>query len=98
MPCLIRRAALLGDDPTSYGVPNLRAGTLDTTQAEGQQVRSFQVAINRVAKRSNLAKILIHKPGSLADFSNRWDAYADVYKRGLEEVGKLLVGVKTTPL
>ncbi|UKV13228.1 hypothetical protein L6172_14350 [Thalassospiraceae bacterium SW-3-3] len=98
LPCLIRRAALLGDDPTSYGVPNLRAGTLDTTQAEGQQVRSFQVAINRVAKRSNLAKILIHKPGSLADFSNRWDAYADVYKRGLEEVGKLLVGVKTTPL
>lgn len=98
LPCLIRRASLLGDDPTSYDVADLTAGILNTKKAEGQQVRSFQVAINRIVKRPALAKILIHKPGPLIEFPDRWNAYAGVYKRGLEEVGRLLKGVKTTPL
>lgn len=98
LPCLIRRASLLGDDPTEYGLADLTARTLDTRQAEGQQVRSFQLAIRRLSKRPGLAKILIHKPGPLSDYTDRWDAYADVYRRGLEEVGTLLAGARTTPL
>jgi len=97
LPCLIRRASLLGDDPTEYGLADLTARALDTRQAEGQQVRSFQLAIRRLAERPGLAKILIHKPGPLSDYPDRLDAYADVYRRGLEEVGTMLAGVRTAP-
>lgn len=98
LPCLIRRASLRGDDETVYGVPDLKALTLDTKQAEGQQIRSFQIAIARLSKRPELAKILIHKPGPLYDVSSRHDGLADVYRRGLEEVGRLLTGVHAAPL
>lgn len=98
LPCLIRRASLAGNDPTDYGVPDLTAYTLDTRQAEGQQVRSFQLAIRRLAKRPELAKVLIHKPGPLSDHPDRIEAYAEVYRRGLEEVGAILTDVRTAPL
>lgn len=97
LPCLIRRASLLGKDSTVYGVPDLNAATLDTRQAEGQQVRSFQIAIARLSKRPELAKALIHKPGPLYDDPSRHDDLADVYRRGLEEVGRLLTGVRAAP-
>ena len=97
LPCLIRRASLAGNDPTEYGVPDLAAHTLDTRQAEGQQVRSFQLALRRLARRPGLARMLIHKPGPLSDHPDRIDAFADVYRRGLEEVGEILDGVKTAP-
>jgi hypothetical protein len=98
LPCLIRRASLRGKDSTVYGVPDLKAATLDTKQAEGQQVRSFQIAIARLSERPELAKVLIHKPGPLYDDPSRHDALAEVYRRGLEEVGRLLKGVRTAPL
>ena len=97
LPCLIRRASLLSDDPTSYGLDDLRKRALDTMHAEGQQVRSFQLAARRVVKRPELARILIHKPGPLTDYPDRLDAYADVYRRGLAEVDRLLTGVTTAP-
>lgn len=97
LPCLIRRASLLGSDSTAYGVPDLTAVTLDTKHAEGQQIRSFQIAISRLAARPELAGALIHKPGPLYDVSSDHDALADVYRRGLEEVGRLLVGVRAAP-
>ena len=83
------------NDPTAYTLANLRAGPLDTKQAAGQQVRSFQIAIARLAARPDLAKMLIHKPGPLYDDPARHDALAGVYGRGLEEVGRLLTGVQT---
>lgn len=103
LPCLIRRAALLKGlrpdiDPTVYTVPDLTAHALDTRQSEGVQVRSFQLAIDRLRARPALAPILIHKPGPLFDESpQRQAALADVYRRGLEEVGALLTGVRTRP-
>ena len=97
LPCLIRRASLLPNDPTAYTLANLSAGPLDTKQAAGQQIRSFQMAIARLAARPGLAKVLIHKPGPLYDDEARHDALADVYRRGLEEVGRLLTGVQTAP-
>lgn len=102
LPCLIRRAAVdaawgSGNDPTEYTVANLQAQPLDTNDATGQQVRSFQYAIERLRARPDIAKLLIHKPGLLADDRSRLDALADVYRRGLAEVAQLIDGVATEP-
>lgn len=103
LPCLIRRAALLkglgpGADSTVYTIDDLTARALDTCRAEGVQVRSFQLAIERIRTRPELASILIHKPGPLFDESStRQASLAGVYRRGLEEVGALLTGVRTQP-
>jgi hypothetical protein len=102
LPCLIRRAALKkgmrGTDPTTYTVRDLAAGVLDSRRAEGQQVRSFQVAIQRLRNRPELAKLLIHKPGPLSDESAaNQAALAEVYRRGMDEVGTLLANVQTRP-
>lgn len=98
LPCLIRRASLRGTDETHYTLANLSAGELDTGKAEGQQIRSFQFAINRVRENPSLANLLIHKPGPLSEESTaRQDALADVYLRGLAELDALLAGVITAP-
>jgi hypothetical protein len=102
LPCLIRRAAIekslgRGADPTTYTLSNLVARTLDTRQAEGQHVRSFQFAIDRLRSRPDLAKLLIHKPGPLSDEPERLDDLASVYRRGMDEVAALLVSVQTQP-
>ncbi|WP_087139001.1 Qat anti-phage system QueC-like protein QatC [Brevundimonas diminuta] len=97
LPCLIRRASLPKTDTTTYGVPDLKAKPLNTKTAEGVQVRSFQLAIERLEARPDLAKLLIHKPGPLTDDPSRLDGHAGVYRRGLAEVGELLRGVKTVP-
>lgn len=102
LPCLIRRAALnaawgSGKDPTIYSVPDLRAHVLDTRQSIGQQVRSFQFAIERLREHPGLEKLLIHKQGSLMDEVGRLDQLTNVYRRGLHEVAQLLNGVETRP-
>jgi hypothetical protein len=98
LPCLIRRAALRGSDRTTYSLPDLTAHTLDTRDAEGQQVRSFQFAIERIARKPEIAALLIHKPGPLSDESPaRREALADVYRRGLAELAELLTNVSTAP-
>lgn len=102
LPCLIRRAALnaawgAGNHGTTYTVDDLHAQTLDTRESVGVQVRSFQYAIERLRVNPGLAKLLIHKPGSLADEVAQLDELAGVYARGLQEVGELIDGVTTTP-
>jgi hypothetical protein len=102
LPCLIRRAALdaawgAGDDPTKYTVPDLGARALNTRQAEGRQIRSFQFAISRLRARPGLEKFLIHKPGPLWDESAHLDDLAGVYRRGMDEVGALLAGARAEP-
>ena len=98
LPCLIRRASMPVDDPTDYFVPDLKQRPLNSAEAEGVQVRSFQVAIARLRERPDLAKLLIHKPGPLYDHDLvDQAAMAGVYARGLEEVGRLLDGVQTRP-
>ncbi|CAE6857981.1 MULTISPECIES: Qat anti-phage system QueC-like protein QatC [Paraburkholderia] len=102
LPCLIRRAALdrawgAGEDKTIYTVPDLRAKALNTRESTGKQVRSFQYAIERLRGRPQLANLLIHKPGSLADEAAHLDQLADVYRRGLAEVARLIDGVETRP-
>jgi hypothetical protein len=102
LPCLIRRAALdaawgAGQDETTYTVSDLQAQVLNTRASIGKQVRSFQFAIERLRGRPGLARLLIHKPGSLADEAGRLDQLADVYQRGLNEVARLIDGVETRP-
>ena len=102
LPCLIRRAALEsawgpGVDQTTYTVSDLHAKALDTRESTGKQVRSFQYAIERLRGRPQLANLLIHKPGSLADEAAHLDQLADVYRRGLDEVARLIDGVETRP-
>lgn len=102
LPCLIRRAALMAawgtrNDPTTYTVPDLYAQALDTRQATGVQIRSFQYAIERLKKNPQLANLLIHKPGSLADEAAHLNELADVYRRGLGEVERLIEGVEARP-
>ncbi len=102
LPCLIRRAALnhawgKGVDQTSYTQADLHAHVLDTAQATGQQVRSFQYAIARLESHPEIASILVHKPGSLADVAGEVEPWTGVYRRGLDEVGALIDGVRTGP-
>jgi len=102
LPCLIRRAALTavwgtGHDPTKYTVPDLHTKPLDTRQAIGVQIRSLQYAIERLNGKPQLADLLIHKPGSLADETTHLDELADVYRRGLDEVAQFIDGVVTRP-
>jgi len=102
VPCLIRRAAIeaawgKNNDPTQYLIADLRAQPLDTLQAEGQQIRAFQLAIQRLEEKPQLASLLVHKPGPLGTDSARVAALAAVYQRGMAEVGQLLTGVRATP-
>lgn len=102
LPCLIRRAALdsawgAGNDGTTYTVSDLHAQPLDTREAMGKQVRSFQYAIERLKNKPQLASLLIHKPGPLDDESGHLEEWANVYLRGLTEVASLINGVKTRP-
>ncbi len=99
LPCLIRRAALLSTgDSTKYALSDLTAHELNTREAQGQQVRSFQYAIEKIRERPKLAALYIHKPGPLSDEPPaRQAALAGVYKRGLAELAKLFAGVRATP-
>jgi 7-cyano-7-deazaguanine synthase in queuosine biosynthesis len=101
VPCLIRRAAILegwGPDDTPYQIPDLQARVLDTNRAEGEHIRSFQLALSRLAKKPGRAKFDIHRPGPLSDFPGDFGAYETVYAEGLREVGRLIVGVRVEPL
>lgn len=101
VPCLIRRAALvagLGTDNTTYTLQDLRAAPLDAAKAEGEHVRSFQLAIARHRARPGSARFRIHQPGPLNDAPAELGAYEQVYVNGLNEVGALLAGVVARPL
>lgn len=93
VPCLIRRAAMtsaLRKDPTTYTIADLRARTLNSKAAEGEHVRSFQMMARRLKRRPGLEKILVHKSGPLSDYTAAEVAkYADVFRRGVEEVDKV---------
>jgi 7-cyano-7-deazaguanine synthase in queuosine biosynthesis len=101
VPCLIRRASLLaGDvpDDTPYQLPDLHAHVIDTERAEGSHIRSFQLAISRLRRKPERARFDIHRPGPLTDHPQNLQSYEGVYVAGLEEVARLLDGVRAEPL
>jgi 7-cyano-7-deazaguanine synthase in queuosine biosynthesis len=93
VPCLIRRSAItsaFGKDPTKYTIADLRAQKLNSKAAEGEHIRSFQIMARRLKRRPGLSRILVHKSGPLSDYSDAEVAsYADVFRRGIEEVDKV---------
>lgn len=102
VPCLIRRGAIMrafGNDPTPYTLADLSAQPLNAKRAEGADVRSFQMMARRLARRPELARILVHKTGPLSDYSDgEIAAYAAVFARGIEEVGAVVNGAVVRPL
>lgn len=89
LPCIIRRAAMhkaFDDfDPSEYMDSNVTV-LMNNRESKGEQIRSFQYAIERLKKNPSAKNALIHKPGPL----DMDDAYltqlADTYYRGLMEV------------
>lgn len=101
VPCLIRRASLLAGgvpDATPYQLPDLHGHAIDTEKAEGSHIRSFQLAISRLRRKPERARFDIHRPGPLTDHPQSLQAYEGVYVAGLEEVARLLDGVRAEPL
>lgn len=101
LPCIIRRAAIrrgIGVDATTYTLSDLNGRALNPRKAEGQQVRSFQVAIRRLEARPANASALIYKSGPLIDRTDdEIRALAGVYSRGMNEVAAVLANVQTGP-
>ena len=97
-PCLIRRASIesaFGVDLTSYGIPDLNARPLSAKAAESTDVRSFQMMHRRLSQEPEVSSILVHKTGPLNDYSaSEISAYADVFRRGIKEVGALVENVR----
>lgn len=88
----------MGVDDTIYTLANLREAPLDSGKAEGEHVRSFQLAIAKLAGRPGSARFKVHQPGPLNDAPAELVAYEQVFVRGLQEVGTLLAGVVARPL
>jgi hypothetical protein len=101
LPCIIRRAAIhrgIGTDATTYTLSDFNDHVLNTHEAEGLQVRSFQVAIRRLQTRPEIASALIHKSGPLTDLMDEEKrALAAVYSRGMNEVAAVLANAQTRP-
>jgi len=100
MPCLIRRAALLsafGKDSTPYRLSKLR-GKLNSKEASGAHIRSFQIALEKMKSSPRYASIAVGIPGPLTDCPDEIPELITVYKRGMHEVGELLKKVNTAPL
>ena len=89
LPCIIRRAAMhkaFGDfDPSNYMDSNVTA-LVNNRDAKGEQIRSFQYAIERLKKNPEAKNALIHKPGPLDMDEVYLTELADTYYRGLMEV------------
>ena len=101
VPCLIRHASIkkaLEKDKTPYLLP-ITIRSLNSTRAEGIDVRSFQMMARRLSQRSELASILVHKSGPLSDYtSDEIKAYAEVFARGIQEVATIVNDIPVQPL
>ncbi|MBQ3258629.1 MAG: hypothetical protein IJA67_14655 [Oscillospiraceae bacterium] len=91
VPCIIRRAAMVraygfSNDPTEYYYNKISTIRANHESAEGVQLRSFEIAINRISTTPSLAKLLIHKSGPIEGDSEYLEELADAYLRGLLEV------------
>ncbi len=97
VPCIIRRAAM----HKAYGFQNDTTPYLDSAKSlseliklhakgKGEQLRSFQIAINRIALKPELRHILVYKSGRLDGSMEYIEQLADVHYRGLLEVGTFI--------
>ena len=99
LPCLIRKASLLrwkNGDPTQYHT-DVNGRVFDSLRAEGDAIRSFELAISRLGADIRRARVLIHKSGPLGIDPVELEALAQLYLRGMQEVAELLEDVQTAP-
>lgn len=89
LPCIIRRASMHkaypGADKSEYMYKDV-SDLINNRGAVGEQLRSFQYAINKLHKNPNSQKVLIHKPGPLDMDEEYLSELADTYCRGIMEV------------
>ena len=100
LPCLIRKASLLrwpGGDPTKYTATGMHQRILSSLSAEGDNVRSLQLALRRLNGSLPRARALIHKSGPLSDAPTEVSAFARVYLAGMQEVGQVVGSLRTKP-
>lgn len=100
VPCIIRRAAVRASgigDPTPYLLQSLTDAPLNSRSAKGADVRSFQVAIARLNNSLRRAKVIVRETGPLSDFPGEIDQFAQMYLRGMQEVGALIQGAVVHP-
>lgn len=89
LPCIIRRSAMyraFGDFDSSQYMYHDVADLINNRGAVGEQIRSFQYAIEKLKSNPRAKDILIHKPGPLEMDCSYLSELADVYSRGLMEV------------
>ena len=72
-------------DPSEYMDSDVTM-LVNNREAKGEQIRSFQYAIERLKKNPEAKKALIHKPGPLEMDDAYLTELADTYYRGLMEV------------
>ena len=84
------RAYGIANDPTEYYFDRISTIRTNHASAEGVQLRSFEIAINRVNTTPALAKLLVHKSGPIEGDSDYLERLADAYLRGLLEVGTFI--------
>jgi len=100
LPCLIRRASIIkgfGHDETQYGMP-IDDTIINSKNVKGIQIRSFQIACEKIRNNPNLAKTLIYKPGPLNDTPDEISLYEDLYRRGMDEVYNLIKDIDVEPI
>jgi len=78
-------------DSTPYLVDSVSEITANHAKGKGVQLRSFQIAINKIKRQPQLAKILIHKSGPLSSESDYLQELSNVYRRGLLEVDDFII-------
>ena len=102
VPCIIRRSALnagLGNDSSDYYLDDIKSSPIDSKTALGENYRAFQLMAERLRKKPDDARVLVHKTGPLSDYDmSDQDAYADVFERGIAEVWRLVKHAKVKPL
>ena len=72
-------------DPSEYMDSNVTV-LINNRASKGEQIRSFQYAIERLKKNPSVKKVLIHKPGPLETDDTYLTQLADTFYRGLMEV------------
>lgn len=102
VPCIIRRSAMnagLGQDATKYYLDDIIGSPINSKTALGENYRAFQLMAERLRKNPDQSRILVHKTGPLSDYDlSEQEAYADVFRRGIKEVSKLVKQATVKPL
>jgi len=100
--CLIRRASIAAGwpaaDPTPgyFYTPVLDGETIEADNTRGGDIRAFKAAAARLAAEPTRAYVDVYRSGPMFDVRREIRQYAEVYSRGLTEVGRLLEKVATS--